>query len=388
MKLLICVAIFLSTQISFAGVDTKSLSVEMSAMTRTMDLLFARQEMKESLSNNLIHQALRQPEFNSVDPEVRRKVDLLTRNQNLDVCQTSYSETRSTNGETVDAKVEYKGFECPFVISATSHISMTSAGADGEIKLQVEIVSPKLKSEIDMTKFIMPMKIKVIAGPAPKGMAVKMTMAIGGSIVSQKLGAIEYSGEFVTEMIFGQGLEMNVVSTEIFNGAGGQTKFLQSLQAKDNANQENYFVNDKAVTKEIFEQLHSAIALPGLDDKNSPLEKSQTCELKTYDSAIYNLDMVRAAIKEKKIDSFKMSESSLSFPLTQTGKTQYPLSLSGQNLSLELAVTAEAARFNFQQKTKSGTPPKMLGRVTAVLGENLELTKLILDRVVRISCSN
>ena len=98
MKALITFAALLFAASAQAGLDIKALATDASVMTRSMDLLFAREEMKESLPKGFRL---------SADPgrpsdEVARKVRMLTDIQSLEDCKISSKEERSPEGDKVD----------------------------------------------------------------------------------------------------------------------------------------------------------------------------------------------------------------------------------------------------------------------------------------------
>jgi len=397
MKLPMFLATILSTSMSFAHtgehlkaqVDTQKLAAEMSVMTRTMDVLFGRQEMKDSLTSDLVQNFLRVASDSTAShaSDVDKKVAILTDTQTLGQCQSSHNETRSKNGDKIDALVEYKGTDCPFVITANIHVVTSATGANGDLNLEVEIRSEKIKAEIDMVKFNMPMKIKVTVAPIKGGMSLNTDMSLGANMLSQKFGSVDYSAGFVTQLIFGSDSQMQQVNTETFTSRDQTIKFVRNAQSNSKQNSETYSINEVAVSKAEFEKQHATISLPGFDDQKAALATAQSCEIKTYDTSVYSLEEVRKDIRNNTTQSLKTSESFPQIDLVETGKLKLPVSMADQMIEINIATTPDVARFTFEKNQDDGSLPETLGRLTAVFGEKLELTKVILNRVVRITCA-
>lgn len=369
---------------AFAQTDFKQVASDMSVMTRSMDRLMAKQEMKDSMALTTLHMALQQPRLFAGSP-ASQKVAMLTDDQSLKDCQSSYHEDRSPDGQTVDALVNYNGPQCPITISATIHMRVENGVGGGDVNLQINIVSEKLQAEMDMTQFNMPMKIKLQAAPSDTGFAMKVEMAIAAQAQSQKYGSVQYDANFGTEMIFGQEMKMNANTTENYSVGSQKVSFVQTAESGSSGQKESYSINGAEVSKEVFEKQHGAVSLPGFVDKATPLEKSHSCKLQAYDAQKYPLDQIRKSIKDNTVDSLPVADRLSPMVLTATGKVQSPIQLGGQQLFLQVDVTADAARFSFS-KSDNGQAGEEIGRLTAVLGDRVDLTRQINNRIVRITC--
>ncbi len=382
-------ALLFSSQISYAEnapLDTKSVASDMTVMTRSIDVLMGYQEMKDSVVVHLVRNALQSSKAFQSNPDADKKVAIITNVQSLEHCQIAHNETRSKAGDKVDAMITYKGTDCPIAVTVDLHILATGTGSDGTANLQLEILDEKLKNELDLTKFNMPMKINVTAMPTKDGFSMKSDMTIAANMQSQKFGSVDYSADLITDLVFGQSTEANANATEVFTSGGQKIKFVTLVQGKDNQNTETYFINDISVSQAEFEKQHASIILPGFDDHKTPLATAQTCEVKAYDSSIYSLEVVRKNIQNNTADTMKTSEAVAPMTLVETGTTQADITLSNQALQMTVSTTPDVARFTFEKSGVNGAAGENLGKLTAVFGEKVELTKQILNRIVRITC--
>jgi hypothetical protein len=390
-KLLVLGLIVFPSLAFSAPLDTKNLGSEVLVMSRTMDRLMAQQEMKSALPNSLMNQMVHlamngESKISAEQESIDKKVALITNSDDMKDCQISFTEKKSPDGKETNGLIEYKGPKCPIALTAKVHVLTSATGAGGDINLQITIVSDKLKQEIDIEKLAMPIKVKIAGGPKDGGYAVDMDMSMGAQIVSQKLGEVTYSGDFKTVMIYGQTISLKVDSTEAYVGAGQKIKFSEKDESENNEMKSTYFINDASVTAEVYKEAHASISVPGFDNQPSPLTQPEVCNVVTYDKTKYNLATVRKGIVDNTVDSLPTSEA-MQFPvmLTQTGSVKMPFEIQGQQIEVDVEVSQDAARFSFDKV--DGAKPQNLARLTAVLGDKVDLTQVLLNRVVRVTCN-
>lgn len=388
MKSLFIAAILLLASLSNAQnlnpVQTKKLAEEMTVFTRTMDLLMAREEMKESRTFQIVASAIKMNSL-STSEDIEKKVQLLSNDESLKNCQVTHVEKPVKDGK-ADALLEYKGADCPISLTAKVQLAMSEMGGSGQVDVQFKILSEKLQNELDITTFNMPMKLQVTVKPVNNGVSILMVTQVKAQILSKTIGAVTFAWDVSNAMELGQTIKANMVNVETYSSGNQKIKFEQRAETLNDTTKESFFINDKAVSKEEYEKNHTALSVPGFDDTPTPLAQPQVCSIKTYNVTENSLEKVREAIKNKTDGSLKVAEKFDDVNLFATGKLEIQGMLGGQMVQIEVATTPDAARFNISKPNNNNKPGEFLGRLTAVLGENVELTKVILNRVVRVSC--
>lgn len=387
LKFLLCTFLLCFTMKSFGQMDTKSIGAEATVFARTMDRLFAMNEMKDSLALLSVRNILQQQQTGFVhsNSEIDRKVRLLTNEDDLKKCQTSYKETKSPDGSSVDTEVDYRGEGCPVVLNAIMHVKAEGMQMSASGQSKIEIVSEPLKKELDIFSATIPLEVKMSISSGSDGLIIDSATTMNGQFVSQKIGLIQMNASLHVVTIWGgAGLKGTAESNELYQGGNEKITFTKKEVFENDNKTTTYKINDVTVTKEEYEQRHSDIILPGITDEPRPLAQPHTCEVKTYDSAAYPLETVRRAIREKNIGSFKVAEALPNLQLLNTGKNTLQIRMDGQPVEIELKVNDDAARFVFFKDQTS--KKEQLGRVTAVLGAPVDLTTQILNRVTRVTC--
>lgn len=383
MPFLVIIGLILSANLASASGNLKSLAQGMMAANRAMDLLMAREETKDSLAFPVLRNALNKM---STDSAVDAKVKLLTDEQSLQNCLITHSETKSPDESETVALIEYKGANCPLQMTGKIHVLKTPMGADVEANVALELLSPELKAELDLEKVEIPLTLKMgLAATEEGGFAMDMKMELLGKLHSVSMGLVDLTSTMDSRMVFSAtGLNMKTVAKDTFSSSGQKMVFLAISEVANNVQTETYSIDGVLVSKEEFEKQHAAISMPGFEQKPEPLTMAHLCTVRTYDTAQYSLENIRKSIKDNTISSLVIAEELAPILLTQTGRGTQPAFL---GLELSISTTADAARFFFEKKGMNGGPNEPLDRITYVLGGNAELTKVILNRVVRITCS-
>ncbi len=370
-------------------INTKSLATDMIALNRSLDLLFAREEMKDSASYFIFQNSIRGLSLNSDEStnSVDSKVAAITNAQSMKNCEVLFSQKRSPSDDKIDTILEYKGVGCPVAIKGSIHVVTGKGEMNGDVIIEIQLLSPELKKDLDVEKYIMPAKVKIQVKPLPDGFEMNTLIGIAGKLYSQKVGLIEYSAEILNGLSFGgKGMGSKAQINEKFIGSGTQITFAQIVEQDQATKTEKFYINSKEVTQLDFNKQHDNIKLPGFESNPEPLSRIHKCEVRGYDQSQYSIDKVRESIKNNTIDSIPVTETLEPIQLSMTGKISKPIQFAGSQMELEIAVTLDAARFNFFSAPNRSGARSSLGKLTAVLGDKLELTKQIMNRIVRISC--
>lgn len=271
---------------TFTSVETKLLAEDMAAMTRSFDVLMAREEMKGTLSLAMVQAAARKLAGQSTDGSTK-KMELLVEPTSLQDCKTDFKETKSPSGDVADIYVEYAGDNCPLKLMGKGHIVTKESGAVGDLLIEIQIVSPKLKGEFDLESMKLPIHLDVSAAPANGGFALEMKIDIGGEITSQKWGLVSYAADMKSVTKFGStGVEMRSENNETYSGAGKTTKFSQIVEANNASQTETFLVDGNVVSKEEFSKAHGSVSLPGFNNQEVALEQPHACNMTDRKSVV------------------------------------------------------------------------------------------------------
>lgn len=378
--ILLLASAMLFSQNAFTKFDPKEIGTDAQVMTRALDLLFAREEMKQSMPAGFKLNTDPGPATSEID----RKVQLLTNTMALEDCVVDSKEVRSPDGKYIDATLSYKGGACPVAVNAIIHVVSENNEMNGTVQIRLDIVNEALKKELDITTAVIPAKLNVHAEQVGNNIELVVSMQISSQLHSQRFGVIDYTMNNVTRVNF---MDFSTKSRvdETFSSNGGRIVFGQVITATASGQQtESYSIDGVSVSKEEFEARHANITLPGFDGTVAPLEQPHVCDITMYDAKIYSLENVRALLKDGKLATIPATERFPGIALTTTGKASAQAVIAGKQTEIEIEVSQEAARFDFKQE--ENRQPKSLGRMTVVLGAAVDLTKVIGTRVTHITC--
>lgn len=375
----------LSSFSTAAALDSKLLGQEMAAVMRSLDILMAREEMKGTLSTRMVGGTLRSF-AGDPSPEVTKKMAMIVESSSISQCLTRYEEKKSpsgVSGEVTEFDFEYAGPDCPFSLVVKGKIEASEAGLSGDVLADVTVISPVLKSQFELEKLRLPMHLDVTVGPTAEGFGIVMKGQINSELVTSKWGTVSFVSNHDSTMTFGgSGFKSKNENHETYAGAGATIQFAQRTETDNAAVTETYWVNGVVVPKDEFIKQHQAITVPGFSQDKVTLAQPHVCLVSTFDSSRFTVDQIRTAIRNNSIVTVPTAEILPIGPIFETGNQETVVTLFGQpTTSLEYAVTQDVIRFRFQTQDK-----RDLGSMTALLGDHVDITKLIDNRVVRIVC--
>lgn len=371
-----------------AAFDTKNLAQNTTVMTRTMDLLMARQEMKDSLPQPVklfLKKAF--ADQTAAPSDVTAKVDQLANQQSLKDCVTDSQEVKSPDGTKDDAHITYNGANCPLDMDVEVHIVSQNNVMNGKVQMNLKIVSPDLAKQFDVDQIVFP--IQITGGVQPgnnNSFTITTDMTMDALIHSVSMGQVSYKGKIDMATTIGQTFAVAMKSDETYSAAQQTEEFVQVSQMANGAQTNTYSVNGSSVTVDQFNKMHSNVSVPGFDMQPQALEKAHTCTMQTYDSSTYSLQQVRQAIVSGTVDSLVPAETLPALNLIQTGDQQSQVMVQNQQIKLDVKVSQDAARFSFAIQNPQNGQQQELAHLTAVLGDKTDLTQQLLNRVVRVTC--
>lgn len=379
--------ILLILGISCVGFATQSqtqvVAQDLTAMTRAFDLLMAKEEMKDTIAPFVVKNILSGYNLKNTET-INNKVLALTDSQTLDKCEITLTENEPKPGEVKQVSLKYSGKDCPLFLEGAINITSGEAQMDADMLLTMKIVSVALQNELDVVSMTMPFKVSVKALQTNSGINIVNNMSVSANIVSKTMGDLTYTAAINSEMLWGSVFKVDMTSKENYMGQNISIEFVQTAKIENNVQTETFAINGVLVTKEEFEAQHQNIPIPAFNDKDIPLEQPHVCDVVTYDTSKYDLQTVRTHIKSGADNKLLTKEVLQQIQIFNTGSTELPVFMMDKDLILEVSTTMDAVRFNFSQEDENGAVD--IGRMTAVLNSKVDLTKVIENRVVRITC--
>lgn len=372
----------LSSATTSPAFNPKEFGADAQVVTRALDLLLAREEMKQALPPGFKLAADDGPSSSEID----RKVRLLTSTMALEDCVIDLKDTRSPDGKNIDSVMTYQGGRCPVAVKAVVHVVSENNAMNGTVEMRLDVVNEALKNELDIYSAVIPATLSARGEQGPGGFEIAVKMQISSRLQSRRFGVVDYTSSSDTRVSFAD-FSQRIRIDELLSSTAGRVAFGQVIYIQASGEQTTaYLIDGRSVTKAEFDERHANVAIPGFDNTVEPLERPHTCELALYDSRTYTLDGVRALMKAGKLGTIPAAERFSDIVLTQTGKANAQFTIEGQPTEVELEVSQEAARFEFKRAGAGGGEAVSLGRMTAVLGAKVELTKVVGGRVVYLTC--
>lgn len=366
-----------------AGADTpvdqlKTVNSDASSMMRALDVLFAREQMKEDATAKIHFAPLMNPAPAS---DTDHKVDVLTDTGHLDKCQKNYKEN-DPNANPRVVHLDYGGADCPLAMTGDITINKKDQNdIDVNFLMKVQILSADLQKQFDISEISIPGQAHVTATTA-NGFEVDTKIRLDGNIKSLKLGLVSYGSDGVMSFTMGNdGMKIASTMTETYKASAVTRVFRQETEGNMTGSTEKYYVDNKEVSKDEFNKDVQTLQFPGFQQDGQPLHPPVNCQVRAYDAKAISIDALRADINNGTADSLTPVETVPPLSLDTTGKVQFPFE--NNTLQLEVSTTADVIHLDF---TNNATQTSV-GNVTGLLAEKFDLAKTVGDRHIRLNCA-